>query len=105
MSENGPSSTLANFWRGCDHLMGFKEFIDIRRSETHTWLEISNRDGMFEWKAVGSFGDGMLFHKDYFDRLVIFVFYQMKASGTHQKKTEWFYWPSSVVQAIVCLGI
>ena len=52
--------------------MGFREFIDIRRTETHTWLEISNRDGMFEWKAIGSFGDGMLFHKDYFDRLVIF---------------------------------
>ncbi|XP_078311077.1 cyclic GMP-AMP synthase-like receptor 2 [Crassostrea virginica] len=72
MSENGPSSTQAYFWRGCDHLMGFREFIDISRSETHTWLEISNRDGMFEWKAIGSFGDGMLFHKDYFDRLVIF---------------------------------
>ena len=42
---------------------------------------ISNRDGMLEWNAIGSFGDGLMWY------LVMCVFYLRRMlSGTHRKK-------------------
>ena len=46
---------------------------------------IQSWDGMLEWKAIRSFGEGLLWY------LVTCVFNQRKLSGTRKKKTEWFY--------------
>lgn len=63
---------VSYLWRGCDHLMGFKEFVDIRRIVKPTWIEISNRESVFQRKSIGSFGDGIEFQSNSFDDLYIF---------------------------------
>lgn len=63
---------VSYLWRGCDHLMGFKEFVDIRRIVKPTWIDLSNRESVFQRKSIGSFGDGIRFQSNTFDDLYIF---------------------------------
>ena len=72
MAEDIESYKLTYFWKGCDHLMGFKEFVDIRRTETETFLEVSNRGNLFERKFIGSIGDGIVFQRGDIDDFFIF---------------------------------
>lgn len=59
-------------WRGCDHLMGLKEFVDIRRTADQTWLEISSRGDVFDRKEVGAHGDGIYYKRGTRDQFMIF---------------------------------
>lgn len=52
---------LSYLWRNCDHLMGFKECVEVSRIIEHTWLEIPNREDVFERIKIGSLGDGIEF--------------------------------------------
>lgn len=72
MDEQTEIYKVSYLWRGCDHLMGFKEFIDIRRIAEQTWVEISSRESVFERKLIGSFGDGIEFQRNGIDDLFIF---------------------------------
>lgn len=72
MNEQTEFYKLSYLWRGCDHLMGFKEFVDIRRIAEQTWIEISSRESVFKRKSIGSVGDGIEFQKNFFDDLYIF---------------------------------
>lgn len=72
MNEQTEFYKISYLWRGCDHLMGFKEFVDIRRIAEQTWIEISSRESVFKRKSIGSVGDGIEFQKNFFDDLYIF---------------------------------
>ncbi|XP_052707301.1 uncharacterized protein LOC128182657 [Crassostrea angulata] len=72
MDEQTEFYKFSYLWKGCDHLMGFKEFVDIRRIAEQTWLEISSRGSVFERKLVGSMGDGIEFKRNGIDDLFIF---------------------------------
>ena len=63
MGDDTESYKVAYFWKCCDHLMGFKEFMDIRRTETKIVLENFNQGDVFERKIIGSHGDGIVFQK------------------------------------------
>lgn len=63
---------ISYLWKGCDHLMGFKEYVDIRRIADQTWMEISSRESVFQRKSIGSVGDGIEFQRNFFDDLYIF---------------------------------
>lgn len=62
---------LSYLWKSCDHLMGFKEFIDILRIVLQTWIEIESRDHVFDRKAIGSNGECVGFNSGITDDFAI----------------------------------
>lgn len=41
--------------------MGFKECVEVGWIIEYIWLEILNWGDVFEWRKIGSFGDGIEF--------------------------------------------
>lgn len=62
---------LSYLWKGCDHLMGFKEFVDIRRTVLLTWMDIESRDYVLDRKAIGSLGENVGYGSGTNDELAI----------------------------------
>lgn len=62
---------LSYLWKACDHLMGFKEFVHIRRTVLLTWMEIECRDYVFDRKAIGSLGENVGYNSGTNDELAI----------------------------------
>lgn len=72
MVDHSEFYKLSCLWRSCDHLMGFKECVEISRIIEHTWLEIPNREDLFERIKIGSVGDGIEFQRRGIDEFFVF---------------------------------
>lgn len=71
MGEQLDFYKLSYLWKGCDHLMGFKEFVDIRRTVLLTWMDIESRDYVLDRKAIGSLGENVGYSSGANDELAI----------------------------------